>query len=379
MKQHKMRLSHYLGIAAGTMLAAAATAHADEVADRLQALEERVAQLDAQAAGGLSQSLRLGGYGELHYNDLSGKGGAKDKQEVDFHRFVLFFGHEFTDRLRFNSEFELEHSLAGESQPGEVELEQAYLDFDLTASHVLRAGLFLVPVGLLNRSHEPPRFYGVERPAVENAVLPTTWWEAGAGLHGDLGSGFNYEAYVHSGLGTSTGSLYAVRGGRKKVANAPASDPAATVALSWSAPGLTLGGAAHYQSDITQGGDPDAGSAWLGELHVDLRRGPLGLRALYAQWELDGAGPRALGADRQYGWYVEPSYRPCRQVGFFGRYSEWDNQAGDAAVASGKRQWDVGINFWPHEQVVVKADCQWQDNENGKDQNGVNLGIGYEF
>jgi hypothetical protein len=361
------------------MLAAAATTQADEVASRLQALEKRVAELDTQAAGGLPRGLSLGGYGELHYNDLSGQGGAKDKQEVDVHRFVLFFGHEFTERLRFNSEFELEHSLAGEGQPGEVELEQAYLDFDLTANHTIRAGLFLIPVGLLNRTHEPPRFYGVERPPVESAILPTTWWEAGAGLHGDLGSGFKYEAYVHSGLSTSTGSLYAVRGGRKKVANAPASDPAGSVALSWSAPGLTLGGALHYQSDIAQGSEPDAGSAWLGELHADLRRGPLGLRALYAEWSLDGAGPRALGADRQYGWYVETSYRPCRQAGFFGRYSEWDNQAGDAAVASGRKQWDAGINFWPHEQVVVKADYQWQDNENGKDQNGFNLGIGYEF
>jgi hypothetical protein len=43
----------------------------------------------------------IGGYGELHYNNLSGKGGASDKDEIDFHRFVLFFGHEFTDDIRF--------------------------------------------------------------------------------------------------------------------------------------------------------------------------------------------------------------------------------------------------------------------------------------
>jgi opacity protein-like surface antigen len=90
-------------------------------------------------------------------------------------------------------------------------------------------------------------------------------------------------------------------------------------------------------------------------------------------------GPESVGADRQHGWYVEPSYRPCDEVGFFVRYSEWDNRAGDRGADSGKAQVDAGVNWWPHEQVVLKADYQWQDNEDGKDQNGLNLGIGYDF
>src|SRR3990170_3373667 len=40
----------------------------------------------------------IGGYGELHYNNLD------SKNEIDFHRFVVFFGHRFTDRIRFFSE-----------------------------------------------------------------------------------------------------------------------------------------------------------------------------------------------------------------------------------------------------------------------------------
>lgn len=325
--------------------------------------------------------VRLGGYGELHYNNLSGKGGAPDLEEVDFHRFVLFFGYDFSDRIRFQSEVEIEHVIAGNGadKPGYVVLEQAFLEFDLNDSHMVRAGIFLVPVGLLNTTHEPPRFYGVERSPVENQILPTTWFEGGVGLVGALGAGWHYEAYLHAGLNTSTGSTYAVRNGRQRVAHADASDPAATLALNWRAAGLTLGGAVHYQSDITQGRDPDAGEAWLGEVHADLRRGPLGLRALYAEWSLDGDGPKSVDADRQYGWYVEPSLRATDSVGLFARYNEWDNRAGSNATESRKRQWNTGMNWWPHEQVVVKADYQWQDNENGKDQNGFNLGIGYEF
>jgi hypothetical protein len=356
--------------------------HAQDITERIERLEARVGELSAPASSaGKSGGVQIHGYGELHYNNLSGKGGADDLMEIDFHRFVLFFGYDFNDCIRLHSELEVEHSRVGEGEdkPGYVQMEQAYLDFDLNDRHTVRAGVFLMPVGLLNQAHEPPRFYGVERNRVENRILPTTWSEGGVGLVGSMPAGWRYEAYVHSGFNTSTGSLYAVRNGRQSVAEADASEPAATLALNRSVSGVTVGGAVNYQSDVTQGADPEAGSAWLGEVHADLKRGPFGLRALYAEWALDGKGPESMHADRQYGWYVEPSYRVTEAVGVFARYSEWDNQAGSGNTASRKSQWDAGVNWWPHEQVVVKADYQLQDNENGKDQNGFNLGVGYEF
>lgn len=356
------------------------TQAAETLDERVARLEQEIEQLrPAETASTLGQRVQLGGYGELHYNNLSGKGGASDKEQVDFHRFVLYFGYDFSDRIRFSSELELEHALAGDGAPGEVELEQAFIDFDLNASHTARGGLFLLPVGLLNQVHEPTTFYGVERNAVEKNIIPTTWWEAGGGVNGGFGDGWDYAAYLHSGLNTSSNSGYAVRSGRQKVAKAEASDLAATVALNWRAPGCSAGGAVVYQSDMTQSADPSAGDGVLAEVHADLSRGPFGLRALYGEWMLDGAGPESVGADRQYGWYVEPSYRPVRSVGLFVRYSEWDSQAGDAGGATAKTQVDAGANWWPHQQVVVKADYQWQDNQNGKEQNGVNLGIGYDF
>ncbi len=373
---------HIAAVATGILIGVCRVcrAEADAVTQRMEKLEQQVSQLTAdRSPGPLWNGVQIHGYGEAHYNNLSGDGGAADKEETDLHRFVMFFGYDFNDRIRFNSELEIEHAFSGPDKPGEVEMEQAYLDFDLTERHLARAGLFLVPVGLMNQTHEPPRFYGVERNPVENQILPTTWREIGAGLQGDLGAGWGYEAYLHSGLNTSTGSTYGVRAGRQNGAGAKASDPAATLALKWNAAGVVVGGAVQYQSDITQSGDPEAGSAWLGELHADLRRGPMGLRALYAEWTLNGDGPESMDADRQYGWYLEPSYRITEALGLFARYNEWDNQAGAGATVSGKRQWDAGVNWWPHEQVVAKVDYQWQDNESGRNQNGVNLGLGYEF
>ncbi|MBL4608794.1 MAG: hypothetical protein JKY01_13340, partial [Pseudomonadales bacterium] len=62
---------------------------------------------------------QMGGYGELHYNNVSSTGENGD-ESIDFHRFVLFFGHEFSEDIHFFSEVELEHSIAGEDEKGEV-------------------------------------------------------------------------------------------------------------------------------------------------------------------------------------------------------------------------------------------------------------------
>ena len=323
----------------------------------------------------------IGGYGELHYNNLSGKGGASDKDEIDFHRFVLFFGHEFTDSIRFFSELELEHSLAGEGKEGEVELEQAYIDFDLNDHHTARAGLFMLPIGIINETHEPPTFYGTERNPIEKNIIPATWWEAGAGLHGQLGHGLSYDVYVHSGLAVP--NSFNIRSGRQKVSEAKANDPAATARLKYTGiPGLEIALTAQHQQDMGQGLVDGLDSGNLIETHAVWSTGPFTLKALYAAWDIDGSAVEAAGADKQKGFYLEPSYRLSEKFGVFARFNQWDNKAGSnsgSAKDSEKEQWDLGVNYWPHEDVVIKADYQYQNNDDGKDQNGLNIGIGYQF
>lgn len=334
-----------------------------------QALDATADMVEAKGESGRN---RIGGYGEMHYNNWDAK------KELDFHRFVLFFGHEFTDRLRFASELELEHVIASHEaeDPGEVELEQAYVEYDLNPRTAVKGGLFLVPVGILNETHEPPTFYGVERNPVEKNIIPSTWWEGGAAVSGRAGAGLAYDVAVHSGLKLDAGDGYEIREGRQKVAEAPAEDLAYTGRLRWTGMrGVELATTLQYQEDVTQGTDPSAGAATLWEAHAILSRGAFGLRALYARWDLDGSGPKALGADEQSGWYVEPSYRPTRKLGFFARYAEWDNQAGNAADTQ-KDQTNVGLNYWPHPDVVLKADLQ-RSSVDGAD--GFNLGIGYQF
>ena len=274
---------------------------------------------------------RLGGYGELHANLLENQLTGEDSNTLDLHRFVMFLDHDFNDRLRFRSELEVEHAWSGDDLPGQVELEQAYIEYDWANNHSLRAGVFLVPVGILNETHEPTTFYGVERNPVEKNIIPTTWWEGGLSFNGGFADAMRYDAAVHSGLYTDAGDKYAIRAGRQKVAKAKFDSQAYTGRLRWlGVPGLELSASIQYQDDVTQGTDPLAGSAWLYSGHVAWHHKAFGLRALYADWNLNGPGPEELGADRQKGWYIEPSWRFTEQWGVFARYNEWDNLAGVA-------------------------------------------------
>lgn len=348
-----------------------------ELYEIIQAQQTQIESLQGDSKGGFSNSTTIGGYGELHYNNVK-----DDRDEVDFHRFVLFVNHEFNDRIRLFTELELEHALADDSGKGAVELEQAYIEFDINDSLQAKGGLFLVPVGILNETHEPPTFYGVERNSVEARIIPTTWWEAGAGINGRNENGLSWDFAVHGGLNIDIGGGdTAIRGGRQKVAEAVADDPATTARIRYTGiSGLDVAASVQYQSDLTQGNDPagDA-SAVLLQTHAIFQTGGTKLTAFYATWDIDSATFEAAGADEQTGYYLEASQKISEKVGVFARHSEWDNNAGDTAESATDQQ-IVGINYWPHERVVVKADLFTQEAKGtNTETEGFNLGIGYQF
>lgn len=116
-----------------------------ELQERVESLEkalESVADTVEKQAKQNSESKRtnskvhIGGYGEMHYNNLSD--GDTDTRTLDFHRMVLFVGYDFSDKVRFVSEFEVEHVLVSSGSRGAVEIEQAYIEIDLNKNTQLK-------------------------------------------------------------------------------------------------------------------------------------------------------------------------------------------------------------------------------------------------
>jgi len=384
---------------------ARAEGQVQETVSQVEATADAVEQVAATSTSVATAKNRtsVGGYGELHYNNLDddrdGVGGDDSLSRADLHRFIIYLGHEFNDRLRFFSELEVEHALvAGDgSSAGEVEMEQAWLELDLNNNHHLRAGLDVLPVGIINVTHEPNTFYGVERNKVESEIIPTTWWEAGLALRGEIAPGWSYDAVLHSGLTAPTAGddPYRPRSGRLKVSEADDQDAAFTGRVRYTGiPGLEVGASGQYQRDYTGTADDIDIDATLFEAHADWKhRSGFGLRALYARWDLgeDGAvDPGAVNANNLAGWYVEPAWRfrlpgdVLGEIGVFARYSEWDERnrlpAPDFRYEEFE-QFMVGLNWWPHPDVAFKLDVQWEDADRSVDQtlDGINLGFGYRF
>jgi len=399
----KQLLAAFIGLNI-TAAAQAATPSAEEMWEIIQQQQEQISTLKEQLsnndsrlseteiiaeatisaveqislAPAASSKTTLGGYGEVHYNNLEKDDGSGDKNEVDFHRFVLFTSHQFTDSIRFFSELEVEHSIAGDGQVGEVELEQAFIEWDISANQSAKAGLFLMPIGIINETHEPNTFYGTERNNVEKYIIPATWWEAGAALNGELAQGLSYDIAAHSGLFMDDGE-YKPRDGRQKVGKAKADDMAFTGRLKYTAiPGLELATSVQRQNDVRQG-EGEGISGTLIETHLAWQKNDFQLRALYAAWDFDTAiNDIKQGADEQTGFYIEPSYKLTDKIGVFARFSEYDNTAG-SSVDSAVEQFDIGINYWLHPNVVFKMDYQDQDNNSGTGSDGFNIGVGFSY
>ena len=136
-----------------------------------------------------SMGLAIGGYGEI-YNKAYLAGDNADKS--DAYRGVFYIGYKFDDEWSLNTEIELEHV-------DESYLEFAYIDYDpaqFDGKLGFRAGLLLLPLGIINEMHEPTTYHGVFRPWVENKLIPTTSRENGVGIYGSLMDGMvDYKWY----------------------------------------------------------------------------------------------------------------------------------------------------------------------------------------
>ncbi len=368
----------------------------------------------------------IGGYGELHINVPEGS----LKKEADFHRFIIYLGHNFNEKWSLMSELEIEH--AGK----EVELEQAYLEYRHSKAIGFRAGVLLQPLGIINLYHEPPMFHGVERPNFEKSIIPTTWWENGIGVFGHITDEVNYEAQIISGLRADGFTAKdGIRGGRQKAIESFSENPSFVGNINYTPiPDLKIGGGFFFGNSIPandkRSGKIDAdGFVSLGVGHLQYKRNNFEFKAEYAfvnigdaekinrayptitekkvnQKFVDTGGdtltiatiqttstPKNI-ASMMNGFLLEGAYNflPCftetsEELWGFVRLEKFNTQAKMPAgfVADNKynrTEITLGLSYKPVYNAVVKADLQMFGNEKDGFGNNIkqfNFGIGYYF
>ena len=101
----------------------------------------------------------IGGYGELHYN-YKDQENSDPTKTLDFHRFVIFLGHSFSEKWSFKAEIELEHNFVKDGQ-GEFKLEQAFVNYHHSIYFGVQAGVILNSVLLCTTNINALYFLGL--------------------------------------------------------------------------------------------------------------------------------------------------------------------------------------------------------------------------
>jgi len=350
---------------------------------------------------------RFGGYGELDYIFRRENGNGKGGNIFDPHRFVLYVNSDLADWLSLNAELEWEHGGVKEDVEdnelsGEVAVEQAFLDFKIARPFNFKAGIMLVPLGAINLYHEPTNFNSTERPDLDRYLIPSTWSEMGAGIHGSLGSRVDYQLLVMNGLnGSEFSAKNGIRDGRQNLNK----DINRGKAVSGRVEIRPITNLYTNFSFYTGNSAPSGKSAFTTIAAFDGKYsiGDFDLAGEYVHVYQDN--PSALGASdighNMSGYWVEGAYHFMPKslkkgklseadATLFARYSEFNTQDGgavDSAQNSGRfdRNYiNFGIAFKPVTAMVIKADYQIYDDhrkagESPLDNDKFQLTLGFVF
>ena len=367
------------------------------------------------------RGLSIGGYAEGFYTNYvsdQGHGTSKTLDRSDLLRAVLYAGYRFNENIVFNSEIEFEHATTSStrsSSGGSVSVEFAALDYFWRPALNFRSGLVLLPVGFLNLVHEPPFYFGVNRPDVERTLIPSTWRENGVGIFGEFGETIDYTIYAVNGMNALGFNANGIRDGRQSGNRALAEDLAFVGRIDWTPMPELLFGASVYAGDSGQdqrislvgGGTTRLPSTptLLWEVHGQYESRGLHLRSLFTMTHIGDAG--SLTGDLQQdasdplsgavasgmlGGYGEAAYDILPLVfpgtesylAPFYRFEWYDTQWNMPSGFSADRSKEimvhtVGLQFEPIPNVVLKADYRNRSADQGQIADEVNLGFGLTF
>lgn len=351
-------------------------------------------------SGNYGKKVTIGAYGEITYNQPEG-----DNGELDVQRFVLLVGYKFDDKTQFVSEIEVEHV-------EEIFVEQAFVNHSVSDNMSLRGGLMLVPMGIINEYHEPTTYNGVERPAVDGLIVPSTWREIGVGVTGRFPeASIGYQAYVFNGFkSTSAGDSDGVngalsgssglRGGRQKGIKSTVDSPTFSTKFDYyGIPGLRLGlsgyfGKTQAEDNVEQLDGANIGIAMVGlDARYAFRQFTARGQFIYADLNDTEAYNSLTGKDlgsALQGYYIEGAYNLLpisnkQRLYAFARYENYDTHAsvdGDLQRNDAFNRTDLttGLSYHISPGVVVKGDYQFRSNKTDVDvDNRLNVGIGVWF
>lgn len=362
------------------------------------------------------KGITIGGYGEVHYNQPI-VNNQFDQGTLDAHRLVMFLGYNFSEKTQFVSEIEFEYAK-------ELWIEQMFIQHKLTKFMNFRAGILLVPMGIINEYHEPTTFNGVERPIIDNRIAPTTWREIGMGLTGNIAKArLKYQVYIlngfngHDGTNAMFSGSKALREGRQKGSKAYITSPSYAAKVEfYGVKNLNIGVSGYYgksQSRLYLGlkkendtlvQKADSSVVGIAMLGTDLRYSIKGVKltgqfyytslsntAKYNTFTKKDNKPNDLGS-AMIGYYAEVGYNVFKpfpnikgELMPFVRYEAYNTHHKVTDPITKNNAYNntiitTGLTYTLLKGMVLKADMQFTKSKADKTFNKVfNAGFGIVF
>lgn len=343
----------------------------------------------------------VGGYVDVMYNNLSRQNlDNPSRHTFGQQRMVPFIYADITDHIKFATEIEIERggNNAPETGDGSFQIEFAQLDYLVHEAINLRAGILLMPVGKFNLLHDSPLNDLVDRPMVSRIIIPSTWFESGAGIYGTLypssRSKLDYEVYAVNGMSSTAGAItdLGVRSARGSVSR-DRNDSKAIVGRVAFSPMLGIEVAGSGYHGLYRNATATTGNGYIDIFALDwtLQRGPFEVigESAWTRISNNGTGPAGM-----QGYYIQGNYHFMPEflkqwapshfsdASTFTAVVRWeqvdtdtDNRTRFLAGGGNRRELErltLGLNFRPIEDTVFKFD--WQFNTQ-KDARGlVNAG-----
>lgn len=376
----------------------------------------------------------ISGFGELNFVPVQGNinrdVGDLELYYSGLYRYATFFGYRITDKLIWNSEFQIEflHDRTVEYHP-EIVIE-AFVDYLYKDYLKARIGFYPLTIGYVNNNDEPVMFYSVNRSEVERLILPTTWIEFGTMFYGNISDKMSYALGFSQGLNSRnylSGTW--IRQGREIRFDVPKSISINPQLTYISSKDLTLS-ASGYFGKSGQGASVDMNNTptsvdaninlvsvyakydWKNFSFVSVGTyGTLGdTEKIYALTENSNKPGQVLGKE-VYGYLLEighnilPYLRKNKEIkekknrfydykamklSLFGRYERLNTHHVVHAdlfalprVENNLHIWTMGVNFNTRENIVLKANYQYRIHKEANPFHPVNhiveTGLGFIF
>ena len=344
----------------------------------------------------------IGGYADVMHNNLSRQNlDNPSRNSFGQQRMVPFIYADITEHVKFATEIEMERggTNAPQGTDGSMQIEFAQIDYLVTEAINIRAGILLVPIGKFNLLHDSPLNDLVDRPMVSRIIIPSTWFEAGAGLYGTVypssQSKLDYEIYVVNGMSQTASAItdQGVRSTRGSVSRDRDDNKAVVGRLAFSPRlGIEVAGSGFHGQYKPANGSAAAGYIDIVALDWTLQRGPFEVIGESAWSRISnnnatGTTGSGIGPAGMQGYYIQGNYHFMPDV-----LKKWaPSHFSDASTFTAVMRWEhvdtdtddrtrrtpntlgnrremerltLGLNFRPIEDTVLKFDWQFNTQKN---------------